>query len=106
MVPTAFDDRFQLFKESMEARLHGMESAIKSVETKIESYPSNVILDLVVSPIKIDVERITEKVDSYITDRSRHEQQLKIALIAAVVSPFVSLITMMVFTVITNGGIK
>ena len=87
-------------------RLTAVEASVKSIDEKMDNaYPTNVMINLMLEPIRNDVIRVTAAVDSYMQKRSNYENQLKIAIVGAVVSPFVAMITTILATIVLNGGI-
>ena len=87
-------------------RLTAVETSVKSIDDKMDNaYPTTVMINLMLEPIRNDITRVTASVDGFMQKRSNYENQLKIALVGAVVSPFVAMITTIIATLVLHGGI-
>lgn len=88
-------------------RFTALEQSLAGLDKKLDdSYPNLTMINLMLEPIRNDVKRIGASVDMMDQRRTATEQQIKIAILSAVLSPFVAMITTIIATIVLSGGIK
>lgn len=88
-------------------RLASLEDQLGGLDQKLDnSYPNLTMINLMLEPIRNDVVRIGASVNAMDQRRTANDQQIKIAILSAVLSPFVAMITTIIATIVLSGGIK